>query len=325
MIAKDCQFGVIFGGQQFILLAMVDEHRNGRLVHQMRCSNILPTIPAPGSSLPGAFQITIAAPLGPKHAFFNARGINYGLLQIIPEERPPTREAAKKGKSISESSRKGKGRMQTTQASSGTSRVSYCSVWHYYSSRGMSDNGLASSSELLWLPRIQALVHEGSKYHSYSSFYIICPFSYSFLLKDKSKSVPRPSPGDATGELVLSNTIGGSFSGAIIDADLHQSGEAMQIVAKSYDPDTKALQENESEPDDTKRNARSSHRRRPSLSTRCRGRTQLSSAPKRRQGICFFGVRSKLTIASRTHLLVLGSTAPCGGPIILAIKQALSS
>ena len=251
MIAKDCQFGVIFGGQRFILLAMVDEHRNGRLVHQMRCSNILPTIPAPGSSLPGAFQITIAALLGPKHAFFNARGINYGLLQIIPEERPPTREAAKKGKSISESSRKGKGRMQTTQASSGTSRVSYCSVWHYYSSRGMSDNGLASSSELLWLPRIQALVHEGSKYHSYSSFYMICPFSYSFLLKDKSKSVPRPSPGDATGELVLYNTIGGSFSGAIIDADLHQSGEAMQIVAKPYDADTKALQENESEPDDT--------------------------------------------------------------------------
>ena len=115
----------------------------------------------------------------------------------------------------------------------------------------MSDNGLASSSELLWLPRIQALVHEGSKYHSYSSFYMICPFSYSFLLKDKSKSVPRPSPGDATGELVLSNTIGGSFSGAIIDADLHQSGEAMQIVAKPYDADTKALQENESEPDDT--------------------------------------------------------------------------
>lgn len=128
MIAKDCQFGVIFGGQQFILLAMIDVHRNGYLVHQMRCSNILQTIPAPGNGLPGAFQITIATLLGPKHAFFNARGITYGLLQFLPEGRPPTRKAAEKGKSTSESARKEKGRMQAAQGSSGTSRVSYCCV-----------------------------------------------------------------------------------------------------------------------------------------------------------------------------------------------------
>lgn len=79
---------------------------------------------------------------------------------------------------------------------------------------------------------------------------MICPFSYSYP-KDKAKSVPRSSPGDATGELVLYKTIGGSFSGAILDADLYQNGEAMQIVAKSYDPDTEALQENESGPEDT--------------------------------------------------------------------------
>lgn len=168
MIAKNCQFGVIFGGQQFILLAMVDEHRNGHLVHQMRCSNILQAIPAAGSSLPGAFQITIAALLGPKRAFFDARGITYSLLQIIPEERPPTREAAKKGRSTSESARKGKGRMQPARGSSGTSRVSYCCVWRYYSIRGISDNGLASYSELLWLPEIRTFVHEGSKLHSFS-------------------------------------------------------------------------------------------------------------------------------------------------------------
>lgn len=167
MIARDCQFAVIFGGQQFILLAMVDVHRNSRLLHQMRCSNILPTIPAPGNGLPGAFQITIAVLLGPKHAFFNANDMAVGILYYIPAERPPTGEDAKKGKSTLESTRKGKRRMQTAQGSSGTSRVSYCCVWHYYSSRGISDNGPASYSELLWLPRIRTLVHKGSKFHSF--------------------------------------------------------------------------------------------------------------------------------------------------------------
>ena len=162
MIAKDCQLAVIFGGQRFILLAMVDYFSNGHLVHQLQCSDILDTIPA-NDSLPGAFKVTIAALLGPKNSFFNTNGMAVGIAYVLPAERPPTREAAKKGKSTSGSARKGKGRMQTAQGSSGTSRVSYCCGWHYCSRRGISDNGLASYSELLWLPRIQPLVHEGSK------------------------------------------------------------------------------------------------------------------------------------------------------------------
>lgn len=167
MIAKDCQFGIIFGGQQFILLAMVDYFRNGHIVHQLQCSDILDTIPA-NDSLPGGLKVTIAALLGLKNSFLNANGMAVGIAYVIPTERPPTREAAKKGRSTSESARKGKGRMQPARGSSGTSRVSYCCVWRYYSIRGISDNGLASYSELLWLPEIRTLVHEGSKLHSFS-------------------------------------------------------------------------------------------------------------------------------------------------------------
>ena len=82
MIANNCQFAIIFGGQRFILLAMVDHLRNGNIVHQLRCSDILRTIPGPNYGLPGAFQITIAALLGPKHVFFNANGMTVGILQV---------------------------------------------------------------------------------------------------------------------------------------------------------------------------------------------------------------------------------------------------
>lgn len=54
MIENNCQLGVIFGGKRFILLAIVDELHNDNIVHQMRCSDILQAIPAPGSSSPGA-------------------------------------------------------------------------------------------------------------------------------------------------------------------------------------------------------------------------------------------------------------------------------
>lgn len=81
MIAHNCQFAVIFGGQNFILLAMVDLHRNRGLVHQLQCSDILQTIPDPNTGLSGAFQVTIAVLLGPKEAFFDANGITFGIIQ----------------------------------------------------------------------------------------------------------------------------------------------------------------------------------------------------------------------------------------------------
>ena len=60
---------------------MVDLHRNRGIVHQLQCSNILQTIPDPDTGLPGAFQVTAAALLGPKEAFFNVNGTPFGIIQ----------------------------------------------------------------------------------------------------------------------------------------------------------------------------------------------------------------------------------------------------
>ena len=79
MIADSCQFGVVSGGNESILFAVVEYERGGNIVHQMQCSDILPSFPAPGSNTASLLRVTIAALLGAKNTFFQDSGIPVGI------------------------------------------------------------------------------------------------------------------------------------------------------------------------------------------------------------------------------------------------------
>ena len=122
MIANSCQLGVLFGGKRFILFLMLDQVRNGQIIHQMQCSPILDTSPGGGS--PGLIQVTIAALLGSKDAFFKATNIRAGLTVVREEpeskgkkiRKQPFRKAAKKRSSSSQTGQKRKKRTGTARA-----------------------------------------------------------------------------------------------------------------------------------------------------------------------------------------------------------------
>jgi len=115
MVAHDCQLGVLFGGKQFILFLIIDQVRNGQIIHQMRCSPILETAPNDGS--PSLIQVTIAALLGVKDAFFKETNIRTGITVTNKEEespKPPMKEAAKKANLSFQKAQKRNGRIGGT-------------------------------------------------------------------------------------------------------------------------------------------------------------------------------------------------------------------
>lgn len=132
MISEPCQFGVVFGGQRFIMFAMEDGLRGGRAIHRLRCSEVMGTSSSDNNH-PDLTQVTIAALLGPKEAAVRSLGMHVGSSVSNRKREPRRSERFKRSESASQSSKemRKEGISTAGTAVSNAKAISVCDPWYH--------------------------------------------------------------------------------------------------------------------------------------------------------------------------------------------------
>jgi hypothetical protein len=93
MIANSCHFGMLFGGDQFMLFVMQETtDSQGQVEDQMLCSRILDTTTTTGART--AIQVSIAMLLGERYMFLKDQGLSAGIAGGTEVQRPVAQPAS---------------------------------------------------------------------------------------------------------------------------------------------------------------------------------------------------------------------------------------